>query len=86
LIEEIVYKSETVKVKEMCAMLTEEEQMLLKLLEKKQKITSYRGKNSVTGYASNSTPKGNTAIYADSTKDTHDIYALAFISTIRSRT
>jgi hypothetical protein len=64
--EEIVKKSMTAEVKETCAMLTEEEHMLLKLLEKKQRIASYRGKKSVTGYASNSSPKGNPAIYADS--------------------
>jgi hypothetical protein len=33
--EEIVKKSHTVKVKETCAMLTEEDLMLLKLLENK---------------------------------------------------
>jgi hypothetical protein len=55
--EEIVKKSVTAEVKETCAMLTEEEHMLLKLLEKKQRITSYRGKKNVTGYASNSSPK-----------------------------
>jgi hypothetical protein len=67
-------------------MLTEEEHMLLKLLEKKQRIASYRGKKSMTGYASNSSPKGNPVIYADSTKGTYDTHALAFIPTIRSRT
>jgi hypothetical protein len=44
----------TVEVKKTCAMLTEDEHMLLKLLEKKKRITSYRSKKSVTGYASNS--------------------------------
>jgi hypothetical protein len=47
----------TAEVKKTCAILTKEEHMLLKLLEKKQRIASYRGKKSVTGYASNSSPK-----------------------------
>jgi hypothetical protein len=38
------------------------------------------------GYASNSSPKGNAAIYADSTKGTHDTHAPTSISTTRSRT
>jgi hypothetical protein len=84
--EEIVKKSVITEVKETCAMLTKEEHMLLKLLEKKQRITSYRGEKNVTRYASNSSPKGNTVIYADSTKDTHDTHALVFIPTIRSGT
>jgi hypothetical protein len=46
--EEIVKKSVTAEVKETCAMLIEEELMLLKLLEKKQRITSYWSKKSVT--------------------------------------
>jgi hypothetical protein len=37
------------EMKKTCAMLTEEELMLLKLLEKKQRIISYRGKKIVTG-------------------------------------
>jgi hypothetical protein len=84
--EEIVKKSVIAEVKETYAMLTKEVHMLLKLLEKKQRIASYWGKKSVTGYASNSSPKGNPVIYADSTKGTHDTRALASIPTIRSRT
>jgi hypothetical protein len=76
----------TVEVKEKCAMLTEDERMLLELLEKKQRITNYRNKKSVTGYISNSSPEGNTAIYADVIKGTHDTCALVSIPTIRSRT
>jgi hypothetical protein len=45
--EEIIKKSRTTEVKETYAMLTEEEFRLLELLEKKQRITSYRGKKSV---------------------------------------
>jgi hypothetical protein len=45
--EEIVKKNHIAKVKETYAMLTEEELMLLELLEK-QRITSYQGKKSVT--------------------------------------
>jgi hypothetical protein len=78
--------SVTAEVKEMCARLTEEELMLLELSEKKRRITSYRGKKSVTGYASTLSPKCYTATYADSTKDAHDTLALASISIIRSRT
>jgi hypothetical protein len=37
------------EMKKTCAMLTEEELMLLKLSEKKQRIISYRGKKIVTG-------------------------------------
>jgi hypothetical protein len=76
----------TAEVKKTCAILTKEEHMLLKLLEKKQRIASYRGKKSVTGYASNSSPKGNPAIYNDSTKGTHDTRTFVSIPTIRSRT
>jgi hypothetical protein len=76
----------TAEVKKTCMMLTEDEHMLLKLLEKKKRIISYRSKKSVTGYASNSSLEGNTAIYTDATKGTHDTCALVSIPTIRSRT
>jgi hypothetical protein len=79
-------KNVIAEVKETCAMLTDDKRMLLKLLVKKQRITSYRGKKSVTRYASNSSSEDNTAIYVDSTKYTHDMCALGFIPTIRSRT
>jgi hypothetical protein len=42
--EEVVKKSVTANVKEMCAMLIEEELILLELLKKKQRIISYRSK------------------------------------------
>jgi hypothetical protein len=60
--------------------------MFLKLLKKKQRIASYWDKKSVTGYASNASPKGNNVTYADSTKGTHDMHIFAFIPTIRSKT
>jgi hypothetical protein len=66
--------------------LTEEELMHLELLDKKQRITSYQNKKRVSRYASNSSPEGNTTIYVDATKGTHDAWALASIPTIRSRT
>jgi hypothetical protein len=59
--------------------LTKEELILLELLEKKQKIINYRGKKSVTGYASTLSPKCNIATYADSIKGTHNIFALVSI-------
>jgi hypothetical protein len=44
--KEVVKKSHPAKVKETCAMLTEEELILLELLEKKQRITSYQSNKS----------------------------------------
>jgi hypothetical protein len=75
----------TIEVKETYTKLIEEEFILLELLEKKQRIISYRDTNSVSGYASTLAPKSNTATYADSTKGTHDILTFTSILTIRSR-